>query len=303
MDDELRVDAPQQPAFEVKDGVLVAVKNLGDATTVELPPQIKAIGAYAFPPCKIERLCLPKSVVRIHEGAFRNCARLAHVELWNTVMRIDQDAFPNIDALCVHRICGYYVRARTEAVQDSMEPLFSWKYMDCSALALSETEQQKLLELASALFAQDEGLATPEAKLNAMKSIYQYCKRFKKEALERVLSHDAAVKSAPGSLHILYNSTQRPVTTCLDGGVYGGGTERSTYWLNIQSLSIEKYEELYSLCTEPCGLQGVGIAKSGFFSANDDCFTRPNLYFFRPFGTDRCLSIGYQTSIRTRETD
>ncbi|GEM_PF-1246599 len=85
--------------FEIKDNVLI--KYHGKDAYIMIPDGITRIGEYAF--CNREQYCtgirqikgvyIPEGVVSIGHSAFRNCSRLERVSLPKTLVRIESFAF------------------------------------------------------------------------------------------------------------------------------------------------------------------------------------------------------------------
>ncbi len=103
---EIQVDDANS-AFAARDGALytkdcsklVAFPKTREAGGLRFARSLERIGASAFASCCFEALRLPAGVAAIEKGAFRNCRRLALLELPDGVRELQDDIFDGCESL------------------------------------------------------------------------------------------------------------------------------------------------------------------------------------------------------------
>ncbi|GEM_PF-6753507 len=89
---------PDADAFVVQDETVIRYQ--GNATVIQIPQGVTAIGAGAFENCTlIQRVIIPQGVVRIDEKAFANCTGLESVQFPVSLRVVNDNAFMNCTQL------------------------------------------------------------------------------------------------------------------------------------------------------------------------------------------------------------
>lgn len=93
-------------------------------TSIQIPNEIKIIGANAFSHCSaLVNVSIPRSVMAIGENAFGNCVALEHIFMPDTVIAIKANAFVSCSAVT------------TVLIPDSVKIIAEGCFSSCSALA------------------------------------------------------------------------------------------------------------------------------------------------------------------------